>query len=113
MKVKVPAVGGICESLQGRDKGRFYIIKEIAGDGTVLVTDGNFKRLASPKRKNLKHLRLLPEVVESIGTKLLTNQKVFDTEVYSALKAYNFPRLYKNEESENNQNITEKSNPDV
>ena len=85
MKNKVPAVGGICESLQGRDKNRFYIISAINADGTVMVVDGNFKKFASPKKKNLKHLRLLPEISEIIGEKLINGDKVFDSEVYSAL----------------------------
>ena len=92
MKNKTPAVGGICESLQGRDKGRFYIISGVNPDGSILVVDGNFKKLAAPKRKNLKHARLLPERAESIGDKLLKGDKVFDSEVYSALKTYNLPK---------------------
>ena len=81
-------VGGICQSLQGRDKGRYYLIKEIT-EGSVLVVDGNFKRLAAPKKKNLKHLRLLPEKAEKVAEKLIAGRQVFDTEVYSALRVYN------------------------
>ena len=92
MKVKTPEVGGICQSLQGRDKGRYYLIKSINGDNSVLVVDGNFKRLASPKKKNLKHLRLLPEKAEAIAEKLSDGRQVFDTEVYSALRIYNDPQ---------------------
>lgn len=115
MKVKTPVVGGICESLQGRDKGRVYIIKEILPDGSILVTDGNFKRLASPKKKNPKHLRYYPERAESIGNKLLTEQKVFDTEVYSALKSYNCPQssATEGEADVTNQNETENGKSDV
>ena len=91
MKVKTPVVGGICRSLQGRDKDRFYLIKIIYPDGTVGVVDGNFKKLSAPKRKNLKHLYLLPEKAESIAAKLEDGRQVFDTEVYSALKNYNNP----------------------
>ena len=89
MKVKTPAVGGICQSTQGRDKDRYYLIKTVYPDGTVGVVDGNFKKLAAPKKKNLKHLRLLPEKAESIAAKLTDGRQVFDTEVYSALKSYN------------------------
>lgn len=91
MKVKTPVIGGICQSTQGRDKDRYYLIKTVYEDGSVGVVDGNFKKLASPKRKNLKHLRLLPEKAESIAAKFEDGRQVFDTEVYSALKNYNFP----------------------
>ena len=91
MKVKIPQIGGICQSTQGRDKDRFYLIKVINADGTVGVVDGNFKKLAAPKKKNLKHLRLLPEKAETIAAKLADGRQVFDSEVYSALKNYNYP----------------------
>ena len=91
MKVKIPVVGGICQSTQGRDKDRYYIIKIIYPDGSVGLVHGNFKKLADPKRKNLKHLRLLPEKADAIAEKLADGRQVFDTEVYSALKIYNNP----------------------
>ena len=92
MKVKTPFIGGICQSTQGRDKGKFYLIKAIYTDGTVGVVDGNFKKLTAPKRKNLKHLHLLPDKAEAIAAKLEEGRQVFDTEVYSALKSYNTPQ---------------------
>ena len=91
MKVKTPVIGGICQSTQGRDKDRYYIIKVINDDGTVGVVDGNFKKLAEPKKKNLKHIRLLPEKAEAIAAKFADGRQVFDSEVYSALKTYNNP----------------------
>ena len=91
MKVKEPVIGGVCQSIRGRDKDRYYLIRAINGDGTVGVVDGNFKKLAAPKKKNLKHLRLLSEKAESIAAKFESGAKVYDTEVYSALKIYNNP----------------------
>ena len=92
MKLKIPMIGGICQSTQGRDKGRYYLIKLIYPDGSVGVVDGNFKKLATPKRKNIKHVRLLPEKAETIALKLIDGRQVFDTEVYSALKGYKCPK---------------------
>ena len=91
MKVKTPVIGGICQSTQGREKDRYYIVKVINDDGTVGVVDGNFKKLAEPKKKNLKHIRLLPEKAEAIAAKFADGRQVFDSEVYSALKTYNNP----------------------
>lgn len=88
MKNKTPVLGCICQSTQGRDKDRFYIISKLDGE-FVFVTDGNFKRLAAPKRKNLKHIRLLPVKAEAIAEKLENGTLVYDTEIYSALKTYN------------------------
>jgi ribosomal protein L14E/L6E/L27E len=92
MKVIIPVPGGICKSTQGRDKGRYYLIKIVNQDGTVCVVDGNYKKLASPKKKNIRHLQLLPDTAEAIAAKLADGRQIFDTEVYSALKSYNVPR---------------------
>ncbi len=101
MKVKEPQVGGVCKSRQGRDKDRYYLIKAVNADGTVMLVDGNFKRLATPKKKNIKHLILLPDRAEAIAEKLLEGRQVFDTEIYSALKIYNTPQT----ESEETTNV--------
>ena len=98
MKVKIPVVGGICQSTQGRDKDRYYLIKTVYPAGAVGLVDGNFKKLAEPKRKNLKHIRLLPEKAEAIAAKLADGRQVFDSEVYSALKTYNNPPQETNKE---------------
>lgn len=98
MKVKTAVIGGVCKSTQGRDKGRHHIISQVA-ESAVYVVDGNFKKLASPKKKNLKHIELLPESAESIGAKLTRGDKVFDSEIYSALKSYNCPAPTEEEQS--------------
>ncbi len=84
---KIQAVpGGIAISTQGRDEGRYYLIKEVLPGGYILVCDGNYKKLASPKKKSLKHVKLLPQIAGSIAEKFSNGGKVFDSEVYSALK---------------------------
>ncbi|MCD8372399.1 MAG: KOW domain-containing RNA-binding protein [Clostridia bacterium] len=89
MKKIQPVVGGVCKSTQGRDAGKFYLIKEVLPNGYVLAVDGDCKKLASPKRKSVKHLHLLPEKADAIAEKLAAGARVFDSEVYSALKKYN------------------------
>lgn len=89
MKNVTPTVGCFAESKQGRDKGRFYIIKTVEEKGFVTVVDGNYKKLTSPKKKSLKHLRLLPDKAEIIAQKLIEGKQVFDSEIYSALRPYN------------------------
>lgn len=88
MKVKKAVPGGVCVSTQGRDEGRYYLICGVPESGFVLVCDGKYKKLASPKKKSLKHVRLLPDCIPSIAAKFESGGKVFDSEVYSALKNY-------------------------
>ena len=78
-------IGSFVTSKQGRDKDNVYIVKQIFNDRAVLV-DGYGKKLANPKTKNLKHIKYLGCDNQSIGAKFEQNKKVFDEEVYSAIK---------------------------
>ena len=79
-------VGDIVISTAGRDKDRVYLISQLIDKDFVFVVDGNFKKLVNPKKKRVKHLKNSGIKVESIAEKLLSDKKVFDTEVYSAIK---------------------------
>ena len=39
MKVKQAVPGGIAQSTQGRDEGRYYLIKEVLPNGFVYVVE--------------------------------------------------------------------------
>ena len=60
MKIKMPAEGQLAQSLQGRDKGKYYVVVSVS-DNRVNLIDGKKRKLSNPKVKNLKHLYFLPE----------------------------------------------------
>lgn len=70
MKIKKPEVGMLCVSTQGRDRGRVYVVCALAEEGFALVADGDVRRLNAPKRKNIKHLMLLPHGAAEYGADL-------------------------------------------
>lgn len=82
MKVKVPEKGMAVISLQGRDKGVYYVIAEVL-DGKASVVDGKKRKLQNPKIKNVKHLRLLPRNISEQG---IVRDKSFDYRVAHYLK---------------------------
>ncbi len=59
MKVQEPEKGGACISVAGRDKGRLYLIVKAEGN-FLYVSDGKYRPVQTPKRKNRAHVRLLP-----------------------------------------------------
>jgi ribosomal protein L14E/L6E/L27E len=83
-------VGRVVFSRAGRDRGKYFIIVDIIDDQYVNISDGELRRLASPKRKKIKHLDIKPEVLDGIKEKLLNGKKVFDAELRSALKALRY-----------------------
>lgn len=84
MKVTQPRLGGIACSLQGRDKGKLYVICEVTGT-TLMLADGVVKTKANPKRKNVKHVYLLNKTVAEYGVAYPWDNS-FDCQVAYALK---------------------------
>ncbi len=61
-----PGPGGYCRSLAGSDRGRLYLIRKLlpGGHGTgqyLDLVDGSRHPWLRPKRKNLRHVRILAE----------------------------------------------------
>ena len=51
---------GMAVSLAGRDKGDIFFVLETT-EKTVLLADGKRRTLEHPKRKNLRHVKFLPD----------------------------------------------------
>lgn len=49
--------GRIAVSKAGRDKGRRFAVISAADDGTVMVADGDTRKVDRPKKKKLMHLQ--------------------------------------------------------
>ncbi len=82
-------VGSIVYSRAGRDEGRYYMVTAILDDSYVTIADGSVRKLTKPKKKKIKHLKNTGEVLDNIAGKLLTSAKIYDAEIFSALRKYN------------------------
>ena len=56
--------GRVVQSIQGRDKGGYFLILENRGDGYVTLADGLRHRLDTPKKKKTKHVRAKPVLLD-------------------------------------------------
>lgn len=65
--------GRVVLSAAGRDAGRLFLILSVEGD-FALIADGKVRRLETPKRKRLKHLRPAGPVLDI--TVLKTNRQI-------------------------------------
>ncbi|MCQ2423379.1 MAG: KOW domain-containing RNA-binding protein [Clostridia bacterium] len=81
--------GSIVLSLRGRDGKRRFVITGIPEDGKevgyVLIADGRLHRLDKPKRKNLRHLRVLVTGTEETA-RLLREGRITDSELAALLE---------------------------
>lgn len=84
MKVTIPTLGGVATSLSGRDKGRLYMIIGVNGE-EIFLCDGKYRKLENPKKKNVKHVRLMPEFFPEIAERA-GEGKDENSEIRAALK---------------------------
>ena len=81
--------GRVVRSIQGRDKGRNFLILENRGQGIVLIADGLAHPLSRPKKKKTKHLHAEPIVV-NLETIRPEGGKVQDSDLRRALEKNGF-----------------------
>ena len=93
-------LGDIVVSKKGRDVGEHYVVIANLEDKYHIIVNGDTKTFLNPKRKIKKHLTRVSKI-DSIKAKLENNSKIFDSEIYSAIKKYQ-------RENSNNNNITNK-----
>lgn len=57
--------GIVVKAVAGRDKGGFFVVSDFADDASyVMIADGKRRKLESPKKKNLRHLRFTNTVID-------------------------------------------------
>jgi ribosomal protein L14E/L6E/L27E len=73
-------VGQVVRSAAGRDKGHFMVIVDVLDEEYVMLCDGRKRKVASPKKKKVKHLRktntVFFEVCEKLDRGLLTDAEI-------------------------------------
>ena len=67
MKAKPTEPGRVVISTQGHDAGRWHVIVSVLDARYVLICDGEARRLAQPKKKQVKHLSALPLTIPVEG----------------------------------------------
>lgn len=81
------SIGQVVLSKAGRDRGKAFVI--LAGDnnGFVLLVDGSVRRVAKPKRKNVKHLQPVGQIARELLAKVKAGKVPTDAEIRRALTA--------------------------
>lgn len=77
MRTSEDLIGYIAVSTAGRDRDRVLIIVGICDDDSVFVSDGRLRKVAAPKKKKLRHLKVVSktdaESIERIAAGLATD----------------------------------------
>lgn len=80
-------VGSIAVSLAGHDNGTVVVIVAGLDEKHVLVADGKRRVLATPKKKQMRHLRILTKLSEQ-DTESLSKREVNDSFLRKKLSGF-------------------------
>ncbi|MGL5511783.1 MAG: KOW domain-containing RNA-binding protein [Sporomusa sp.] len=78
------SLGHIVISSAGRDADHAYVVLGWYKPQTLLVADGRGRKVVSPKKKNVKHVKR-HSIANSLAEALLSGIKVTDEQVRQAL----------------------------
>lgn len=78
--------GQLVVSTAGRDKGNYYLVLRRIDHRKVFVVDGRMRKVAKPKCKNCKHLKVFPEKSLKIHEKITNGMKITDLDVQRAIQ---------------------------
>lgn len=79
-------IGKVVLSLAGRDKGNLYVITQIVDDQYVLLTNGDTKKVKTPKKKKIKHLTFLEDIDADIKSAIISDRNDTDLKIKRFLK---------------------------
>ena len=83
---QVIELGSIVKAIAGRDQEQYFVVVKVIDSQYVLMANGKNRTMAKPKKKKLKHLNSTNIKVDSIADKLKDGEKVFDSEIFDAIK---------------------------
>lgn len=69
-------IGQIVKSKAGRDKNRYFVIKELIDKDYVTIVNGTLRKVDKPKKKKIKHLVFLNKNVQDEKGFSFTNNKL-------------------------------------
>jgi ribosomal protein L14E/L6E/L27E len=81
------AKSSIVRSDAGRDKGKLFIVMAVQGE-YLLLADGKSRKVESPKRKKRKHVLFVAADETRVSQKIISNEKVTNSELRRTLAAY-------------------------
>ncbi len=78
--------GRLVCSTAGRDSRKFYLVINMVNDTIAQVADGEVRKLKTPKKKNIKHLKVYPQLATEITEKSHSGQRVTDLDIRNGLQ---------------------------
>lgn len=86
------ALGRIVRSTAGRDCGKLLLVVGVEDENHVLLADGKLRTIEKPKKKKLRHVKVLPggsnELQKKLQEGLLEGKTVLNAELRRIIAEY-------------------------
>ena len=86
MSVVNISMGQLVTSTAGRDEMQVYLVVGITNNQVLLLANGRERKMANPKRKNIRHVNVLKSIAKGAAEKLQSGVKVTDEEIRQAIQ---------------------------
>ena len=81
--------GMIVYSAQGRDKGHYYVVLKIEDNQQYIqLVDGVYRKLANPKKKNIKHIEMSGIMIRVLKDKIQQDKQLQDSEIARYIREF-------------------------
>lgn len=78
-------LGSLVQAIAGRDAGDLFVIVGVVDDDYVLIANGKNRKVKTPKKKKIKHLKMQNVVFQDIVS-LINSKRLLDADVRKAIK---------------------------
>ncbi len=79
------SVGEIVQSLAGHDKEKLFVVMKVSGEH-VFLSDGKNRKVCSPKRKKIKHIKKVCAVSKELAEQIRSEKPVGNQKIFRAIK---------------------------
>ncbi|SEP26147.1 KOW domain-containing RNA-binding protein [Propionispora vibrioides] len=86
-------LGQLVTSIAGRDHGTGYLVVAIDSSSYIYVANGRNHPIAKPKKKNIRHVKVLQSVATVLTKKLAEGETVTDEAVRQAIACFCEPDI--------------------
>lgn len=86
MSVVNISMGQLVTSIAGRDEMQVYLVVGMTNNQVLLLANGRERKMANPKRKNIRHVNVLKSIAIGAAEKLQSGIKVTDEEIRQAIQ---------------------------
>ena len=77
----------IVKSTAGRDKEYVFIVLDVQGQ-FLMLADGKLRKVEKPKRKKIKHTKLITVVNSPLRDKITNGEQVLNSEIRKTLSRF-------------------------